>query len=123
MNKMKTPEMEVIRFKEADVIVASGDVHTMTLAGFQNDGVKRNGILTYNGIEYHINNGGDSINPAINAMRSIGVTENTLVYANDTSSYGLWGLLRIEDGAHVSSIEAVNWDGTYSYVNGVFRKQ
>lgn len=49
MSTMKRPEMDVVRFKEADIIVASGNI--ATLSGF-NDNEARNGIVSYGGTDY-----------------------------------------------------------------------
>ncbi|MBE6867657.1 MAG: hypothetical protein E7494_02730 [Ruminococcus albus] len=48
MSTMKRPEMEVVRFKEADIIVASG----VTLSGFYN-GVNNDANAYYNGNDYN----------------------------------------------------------------------
>ena len=51
MSKMMAPSMEVVRFKEADVIVASGagyDNRSMNLSGF-GDGVLNTGYIRFNG--------------------------------------------------------------------------
>lgn len=44
---MKTPEMEVVRFNESDVIVASGKISSFALTGFNNG---THGDATINGI-------------------------------------------------------------------------
>ena len=49
MSTMKRPEMEVVRFKEADIIVASGNI--ATLSGF-NDNEARNGEVRYGNTTY-----------------------------------------------------------------------
>ncbi len=48
MSTMKRPEMDVVRFKEADIIVASG----VTLSGFYN-GVNKDANANYNGNDYN----------------------------------------------------------------------
>lgn len=54
MSKMVAPEMDVVRFRESDVIVASMGV--MTLSGFNND-VGSDGNINYKGTNYSIANG------------------------------------------------------------------
>lgn len=55
MSTMKRPEMEVVRFKEADIIVASGNI--ATLSGFSDtspdNGTVRYGNTTYDYTNYH----------------------------------------------------------------------
>jgi len=51
MSKMIRPEMSVVRFNEADVIVASGLTMTWTKFG---DGVAQNGVVNFNGTDYTI---------------------------------------------------------------------
>ncbi len=48
MSKMVTPEMDVVRFRESDVIVASG---VLRFTNF-NDTVRANGQVSYNGHTY-----------------------------------------------------------------------
>ena len=51
MSKMRVPKVNVVRFNESDVIVASGGIRTVTVAGI-GDGVSRNATITMNGISY-----------------------------------------------------------------------
>lgn len=51
---MKKPEMEVVRFNESDVIVASGPVpvlHTTVVRGFNNE-IPHDGEVSFQGITY-----------------------------------------------------------------------
>ena len=56
MSKMVRPEMSVVRFKEADVIVTSGAVpQSMTASGW-GDGTNRNFSVNYGGVDYDYHN-------------------------------------------------------------------
>ena len=57
IKKLTTPEMNVIRFNEADVIVASGGdpKRTINVSGIK-DGTLGNGKITYMGTDYTNNN-------------------------------------------------------------------
>ena len=46
MSKMTKPEVDVVKFHESDVIVASVDV--LRVSGFGTDGQTRNGIMSFN---------------------------------------------------------------------------
>ena len=56
MTKMSTPEMDVIRFSESDVIVASGGIagKTLSISGV-GDGKEGNAFLTIGGTPYSSN--------------------------------------------------------------------
>ncbi|WP_294480844.1 hypothetical protein [uncultured Ruminococcus sp.] len=60
MSTMKRPEMEVVRFKEADIIVASGNI--ATLSGF-NDNVYHNAQIQYGNNTYDRTNYTDFPHP------------------------------------------------------------
>ena len=60
MSKMRVPEMDVVRFKENDVIVASGAILGLTLYGFANT-IKKDGLMTYKGTSYNSSNYNDLI--------------------------------------------------------------
>ena len=51
MRKMKMPEMDVVRFNESDVIVASGDPKTFALINMGN-GIAGDSRIIYMGDEY-----------------------------------------------------------------------
>ena len=62
MSKMRVPKMDVVRFKENDVIVASGGLpNFMKITGF-NDSTPGNGTIKYNGVTYNKSNYLDLIN-------------------------------------------------------------
>lgn len=54
MSKMSKPEMDVVRFKENDIIVASGGglPNFIKITGF-NDTIADNGTVEYNGVIYN----------------------------------------------------------------------
>lgn len=60
MSKMRVPKMDVVRFKENDVIVASGAIPSLTLSGFANI-TKNDGKMTYKGKKYNDSNYNDLI--------------------------------------------------------------
>ena len=53
MSRMRVPEMDVIRFNESDVIVASGLNLTLTVSNVSN-GIPYDDTLTLNGGEYSV---------------------------------------------------------------------
>ena len=115
MSKMVRPEMSVVRFKEADVIVASGAVTAMQWTGF-GDGVKANGVITYKGTGYTIDSIAN-VNNVITAMGDMGVTEGTKVTTQTTVSdpsslqYTLRWVLEKEVNEGVSPA----WGGDFAY--------
>lgn len=60
MSKMRVPKMDVVRFKENDVIVASGAIPSLTLFGFANI-IEKDGLMTYKGTSYNSSNYNDLI--------------------------------------------------------------
>ena len=61
MSKMRVPKMDVVRFKESDVIVASGGLpNFIKVTGF-NDNISGNGTVEYNGVIYNKSNYTDLI--------------------------------------------------------------
>lgn len=61
MSKMRVPEMDVVRFKENDVIVASGGLPNFFIVTGFNDSIPGNGIIKYNGVIYNKSNYTDLI--------------------------------------------------------------
>lgn len=73
MSKMRVPEMDVVRFKESDVIVASGleaSTIKLTLSGFA-DSVEGNGRITYKNTTY---DWGSAVN-LLFELGEVGITE------------------------------------------------
>lgn len=126
MSKMNAPKMEVVRFKEADVIVASG-AKTMSWTGFGDGNASNNKITFGNGTEFEF--GGSA---AADVLQTI--YDNT--GANSTTS--IWNEFRKNepekqyaalDGV-VSNLVATDtsagtWNYTYVYDagNNRFNKQ
>ena len=120
MKNMKKPEVDVIRFKEEDIVAASN--FRMTIDKFSNSTAK-DGIVTFNNKTY-IMDSEASINNAINAMPG-GITSDTQVYITDTIHTSLWNGFQAEanlDGNHAGGATAKEWNNTFEYVNGVFTR-
>ena len=105
MSKWSKPEMKVIRFKEADVIVASGAVSTKDWSGF-GDGIASNAVVKFNGISYTIDSQ-DVINQIISATG-----RNNPGINNGESTMSVKKLLGHELEGTVSS---KRWNGNYVY--------
>ena len=60
MTKMRKPELNIVRFKETDIIVASGDtpMGPLNISGFTSVG---QGMMNYNNVDYTESNKGDLI--------------------------------------------------------------
>ena len=119
MSKMRKPEMDVIRFKEADVIVASGaTANTLKWSGF-GDGITGNGVVEYGGRSYTMDSE-SSYNSLLEALSAIGVTGDTHVEWQDgTSNRTLSFILQKEYGSGVSSD---TWNETYYFDGSILRR-
>ena len=98
--KMETPKMDVVRFNEADVIVASGEEHRRfaTLAGWANN-TPNDATLTFSN--------GDTI--SYNYAQIKDMTEHDLgglTFTNDYGSVTIEQLAADEDSYG-------DWNGTY----------
>ena len=127
MSKIIKPEMSVVRFKEADVIVASG--LTMTWSKF-GDNTPQNGVVTFNGTDYTI-----SDNTAIsNLYKDMGVRQTAGIQSSDGSvKYSVNSILKNELTGN--GVNSPLWNGTYVYdstaiwnngttdIHGVFKRQ
>ena len=108
MSKMAKPTVDVVRFQESDVIVASGDVLKTFWFG---DPGKNEGYLEYNGIELHReDNWSEALNGRVridsirinnpegynygDANRTIG----DLFIAEYTENEAIWGYAQIDNG-------------------------
>ena len=124
---MIRPEMSVVRFKEADVIVASG--LTMTWSNF-GDGKAQNGVVTFNGTDYTIS---DST-VISNLYSDMGVRQTAGIEdRNGTVNKSINTVLNIELSGNGVSSKA--WNTTYVYdanaiwnngtqdIHGVFKRQ
>lgn len=112
MSLMKKPEMDVIRFKENDIVVASNGRHIITEQSIEftglTGGVAGDGTVTYNGIVYPLTSYAD-VSTFIKVLRDDGIA-NAGVSTGGTPQ-SLRGTLRTEasDGAKYFS------DGVYYY--------
>jgi len=101
---MKTPEMEVVRFSESDVIVASGNMHKKATAfGWGTGEVKDAGITYSNGTTKTKTL--DDLSTDI----SFGYANSDTVFTNGDWSVTLGQLVGGGDA-----------DGLYDYVNGEY---
>ena len=111
MSQMRKPEMEVIRFTESDIVVASNGARRMatsfSLTGVNaNDGIG-NGIANYNNTDYSIN----STNAVNTFISALGVSDAGIDNGRIRAPQSLVGTLNVE--ATKGTIG--NWDGTYTY--------
>ena len=112
MSKMRTPEMEVVRFTQSDVIVASGASvpTTMTVTGWR-DGIKDNLELNYGGTVYTNSNRSD----LIDLLSDNGQNENAVTSAG--SDFTITQLFQVEaknDGTS-KSLTGLEWDAANNY--------
>ena len=120
MKNMKKPEVDVIRFKEEDIVAASN--FRMTIDKFGNQ-KQKDGIVTFNNTTYIM----DSEESVINAIKAMpaGITSDTQVYITNTVHTSLWNGFQAEanlDGNHPGGATAGQWNNTFEYVNGVFTR-
>lgn len=125
MSKMTRPTMEVIRFKESDIVVASG-------AGFSNskfgNGVAGDGVVTYNGTPYAMSSY-DAVSSFLGVLAGDGIRNAGI--SNGSTTQSLRGVLEVE----ASRGAGAGWNGSYVYdstatwnngttdLRGVFKKQ
>ena len=108
--KMETPKMDVVRFKEADVLAASGDLWTATL---------------FNSGNADQNLGLQIVDPANNSntfsFTQLASTENANLLDNkyfykDNKSTSLIDL--VDDDKEGAAGKLTGFDGTYTSTNG-----
>ena len=112
MTRMSAPGMEVVRFKEADVIVASGA--TMTLSGFADTTAKNGVISTSTGFTY-MNDGSMTRNALYSELSAIfGVTVDGYTGMNRPGSTdsNIATVLNADDSGSTK-----NYNGTYTWDN------
>ena len=110
MSQMRKPEMEVIRFAESDIVVASGSRRMATsfsLTNVNSGGIAGDGIARYNNSDYLLNSK-DAVNSFISAM---GVSDAGIDNGRIKAPQSLSGTLNVEVNRGVTG----NWDGTYTY--------
>ncbi len=129
MSQMRKPVMEVIRFTESDIVVASNGARRMatsfSLTGVNKGGEIGDGIANYNNTDYFLNSE-TAVNTFISAM---GVSNAGISNGKNTQS------LRSTLKRETESVMKGNWDGYYVYdpdaiwnngnrnLNGVFKLQ
>ena len=110
---MRKPEMEVIRFTESDIVVASGSRRMATsfsltkVNSINRGGTAADGIATYNNTDYLL----DSPNAVNNFISAMGVSNAGIDNGRIQASQSLFGTLNIEATTGVKG----DWDGTYTY--------
>ena len=129
MRQMKKPEMEVIRFSENDIVVASKGREksaSINLSGFTGS-VPKDGTVKFNGNSYSIAST-DDVGAFLDAMRNYGISNAGISNGTTTQSLRSTLLYEVSTGAR-------NWDGTFDYdptvfwnngyqdLNGVFIRQ
>ena len=107
MSKMKMPEMDVVRFNESDVIVASGDPKTFSLIKVGN-GISGDSRIIYMGQEY-TDSDGQALADLLNEAVSGSCNPSSGPVDQLTGRYFTW-VLRNED-----STSSYDRDGTYEY--------
>jgi hypothetical protein len=109
-SQMRKPKMEVIRFTESDIVVASGSRRMATsfsLTNVNSGGIAGDGIARYNNSDYLLNSK-DAVNTFISAL---GVSDAGIDNGRIRAPQSLVGTLNVE--ATKGTIG--NWDGTYTY--------
>jgi len=112
MVQMKKPEMEVIRFKERDLVVASNGRHIVTTSSIDLSGcsghVPGDGTVTFNGVVYPISSYSD-VSVFIEALRDSGISNAGVSTGGKPQS--LRATLRTEADSGARNF----YDGTYVY--------
>lgn len=129
MSQMRKPEMEVIRFTESDIVVASNGARRMatsfSLTGVNKGGAIGDGIANYNNNDYLLNSE-SAVDTFISAM---GVSNAGI--SNGSTTQSLKSTLKAEtkqkikgywDGYYVYDPDAI-WNNGNRNLNGVFKLQ
>ena len=115
--KMTTPEMNVVRFKENDIIVASSDVLSLSNLG---DDVPKNGIVNYKNQTFTLTDQ-NAVNAVMEALNAAGHDSTTQIRRNpEESIIDVSTLLSRETN---NGVRLKAWNGTYLFIDGMFRKQ
>ena len=118
MSKMRTPEMEVVRFKEADVIVASG-YSSMSVSGFQNK-TPNDASFNVSGVASYTNDGTQDISAFYSALSThyeATINGSTTLDRGDVAAS--FTTLFERDASGTSR----DFDGTYSWTGTGFKRQ
>ena len=111
MSRLRTPEVEVIHFNEADVIVASG---VLTLGNFGN-GITGDATGTYKNYTYDSSKGYQFL---IDINRDLGHSEENTLNLNKGGDLGALFGKEIENDLDYLD----RYNGTYKWQNGQFVK-
>ena len=133
MSLMRKPVMEVIRFVENDIVVASGGGRGIVSQSFDltgcTGGVPGDGSLTYNGVVYPLSSTGN-VDTFIRALGADGISNAGI--SNGTSTQSLKHTLNAEvnrgannwyDGTYVYDSSATWTNSNNTVLNGVFIRQ
>lgn len=107
MSKMIRPEMSVVRFKEADVIVASGGSsapQSMSASGWAN-GVEGDFTLNYGGKDYGYNDR----YTLISLLNQNGQSDHTSTYGTKPTIEGLYNIDHNDD-KYTTPINGFDWN-------------
>ena len=116
---MKTPEMEVVRFNESDVIVASGNV-VASVYGF-NDEVAKNAGVKWRGIDYKTTNA-NGARDLLSALGQDGIP-SSVTFSSGHGSFTVSEMFD-DDTMEVDDERSIPlFNGTYTYRNGGFHLQ
>ena len=110
MRQMNKPEMEVIRFAQNDIVVASSGrlmSQSITLTRFSG-GTPKDGVVQYNGTSYPITSS-DDVSTFLSALRNNGIKNAGISNGKNTQS------LRNTIGKEVTRGVEGDWNGTYDY--------
>ena len=125
MSKMVAPKMDVVRFQESDVIVASGVYKTFELTGL-GDNVANNAAIGYKGTSYALidDKARSNFFTAFNLQNKTNINDDTgvYIYPPEVEPQGTTNFRQLDTwDAHGSGSSIFNgiyeWDGT------IFRHQ
>ncbi len=120
MSKMVMPEMNVVRFQESDVIVASSNV--LYLSGF-NDTTHYNGVMTFNGITAQYNNeSGNTLGELGTAINNAGFGNHIQAKTTDNMDNILEHLIEF-DWSENSEFKVTAEDGGYTWNGSMWMHQ
>lgn len=127
MSKMTMPTVEVVRFQESDVIVASGGVTPLSpplnISGFTNTEGSGDGLMKWNDVTYNYegraelasilcslygSSGGDTV-----LVTSSGSTEN-IGYMFSTNHSDAWRTVETSTGNYYWNPSAGRWEYNYN---------
>ena len=120
MSKMTKPTVDVVRFTESDVIVASDILH---LTGYNDNYEKtRNGVMTFRGIDYSTNDD-LGMNPSdfYSILSSEFGQSIETTYAEPGYDSSIGNLFECDEGSTAYQVMAA--DGNYVWNGSMWKKQ